>query len=384
MRRQRPTHRTVSASRVSPLRLRKEGRTRVACSRRLRVEGLEERTLLSSAGDPDPTFGVNGKVTTPFVWTHNEDTPWRLAVSPTDGWIVAAGQTQDASGKTAFALARYSPSGSLDSNFGAGGKVTNDFGLVGASAGAVAIDDSGKIIVAGQASVNSTDDVFALARYNPDGTLDSTFGAAGQVTTSFGAGAECIEDILIDKSGRIVAVGWAEDRGAGKDSVFALARYQPDGSLDSTFGVGGKVTTSFSGYYADSALAAALDGDGKVVVAGESESSSTDVCSLARYNTDGSLDSTFGTGGKVNSSLGSGYYTYSLANAIAIDGSGRIVVGGAAYRDGTIVDFALARYRSEGTLDPAFGADGVVLTDFARSGSSGVDEITGIAIDSEG
>ena len=214
----------------------------------------------------------------------------------------------------------------------------------------MAVDPAGRIVVAGRSYQGSpyaggTGNDFALARYDgSDGSLDTTFGAGGKVLTDFGAN-DNVESVAIDDAGRIVVAGFAQGT-TGND--FALARYNgSDGSLDTTFGTDGKVLTDFDSY-SDYAQDVAIDGAGQIVVAGQTyQSGGTGYdFALARYNSsDGSLDNTFGTGGKVTTDFGS----YSdNAYAVATDAVGRIVVAGQSYQSGaTGYDFALARYDAD-------------------------------------
>jgi uncharacterized delta-60 repeat protein len=173
-----------------------------------------------------------------------------------DGRIVAAGQ----SGYQWFALARYRTDGSLDLSFGDQGRIRTRFGPgLRASADDVAVQADRKIVVAGWAGNNYVS--FALARYRPNGKLDPTFGGDGRVSTDFGRNAEAAEGVAIQRDGRIVAGGMASYY-----REFALARYQTDGSLDASFGNGGKVTTAFSGDGWASAVA--IQADGRIVAVG--------------------------------------------------------------------------------------------------------------------
>ncbi len=192
--------------------------------------------LHAADGDQDPTFGNAGIVTTDFGNT--EENAVDVAVLP-DGKIVAAGSRgQD------FGAARYNADGSLDATFGTGGLVSTD--LFGASfdfARAMALQPDGKIVIAGQTSTSliATDQDFALLRYNSDGTVDTTFGTNGRVRTDFGAGnLESAFSVAIDSVGRIVAAGYTTAAGAaGRE--FAVARYNLDGTLDTTFDGDGRV-----------------------------------------------------------------------------------------------------------------------------------------------
>ncbi len=195
----------------------------------------------------DPSFGRGGKITTEIGSSSGAAD---IALQP-DGKIIAAGSSDDR-----IALARYKPDGSLDPGFG-GGWVTTEIGSRSA-AQAVALQPDGKIIAAG-----SSDGTFALARYTPDSALDSSFGSGGTVTTPFERGSAYAYALALAPDGRIVAAGVA-------GSEFALARYNADGSLDTSFGDGGKVTTGFdpADVTDDRVAEIVLQPDGKIVAAG--------------------------------------------------------------------------------------------------------------------
>src|SRR2546426_2863336 len=148
--------------------------------------------------------------------------------------------------------------GDLDATFGIGGRVLTDFGG-GDRARAVALQADGKIVVAGSSSAGAVGADFALARYNPGGSLDPTFGSGGRVLTDFGVDDEA-RAVALQADGKIVVAG-----GFG-GAFFALARYNPNGTLDTSFGSEGRVFTNFGGR--DGARALALQADGKIVAAG--------------------------------------------------------------------------------------------------------------------
>ena len=185
---------------------------------------------------------------------------------------------------------------------------------------------------------------FALARYNTDGNLDTaSFGASGKVTTDFSGGSDSIAELVIQPDGKLVAAGTANIPGTGSD--FALARYSADGVLDTAgFGTGGKTTTDFGGF--DQAGSLALQADGRIVVAGlyfpipAIAGGPNAFFALARYNTNGNIDSTFGTSGKITTDF---FGINNQATAVVIQGDGKIVAGGFA-DTGSSNDFALARY----------------------------------------
>ncbi len=301
-------------------------------------------------GNLDNSFGTNGKVAIPFG---SSSAIGNAVAIQSDGKIVVAGDTFHA-----FALARYNSNGSLDTTFDTDGLVSTPFGSSEDYGQAIAIQSDGKIVVAGKTGVG-IGSVFALARYNSNGSLDTTFDTDGKVTTHIGIGYNIANAVAIQSDGKIVAAGDAYN-GTISPADFALARYNTNGSLDTTFGTDGKVTTNIFGY--DYCHAVAIQSDGKIVLAGHSDSPNNvgAAFSLARYNTNGSLDTTFGTDGKVTTSIGS---ISSVGNAVAIQHGGKIVVVGTSY-DSSNSDFALARYNINGSLDTTFGTDGLVTTPF--------------------
>ncbi len=328
----------------------------------------------AAAGDLDGTFGIGGKVTTDFVGAARG-----IAVQP-DGKIVTAGATLGVT--LDFALARYNPDGSLDATFGTGGKVTTDFAGSNEQAFAVALQQDGKIVAAGTTG-NGTGSDFALARYNPDGSLDATFGTDGKVRADFAGGADQAFAVAIQPDGKIVAAG-PEQSPYPNFYDFGLSRYEPDGSPDPTFGTGGKVATDIdptSGQGSvDLAHAVALQPDGKIVAAGFSENGVVGGgprFAVVRYQPDGGLDGTFGTGGKVTTDL---VGSHEEAEGLVLQPDGKIVVAGGTGTATASFDFALARYGSDGSLDPAFGAGGIVTTDLAGN----LDKAHSIARQSDG
>jgi uncharacterized delta-60 repeat protein len=314
----------------------------------------------AAAGDLDPTFGSGGKVFTDFGSTR--DSAGRTVAIQGDGKIVVAGFSHLRGGdEEDFALARYNRDGSLDQSFGLGGKVLTDFG-VGTSqqAHALAIEPDGKIVAAGWSFVSGSFH-FALARYNRDGSLDQSFGSGGKVLTDIGPFGGTAQALAIEPNGKIVAAG---DNSSG----FVLVRYNPDGGLDSTFGSGGKVFTDLG--FGSRTWSVAIERNGKIVAAGQGITGGgcfDPACfdfGLVRYNRDGSLDQSFGLGGKVFTDFGE---SFDQALDMTIGPGGKIVAAGGRSASGSD-DFALARYKRDGSLDQSFGSGGKVLTDFA-SGS---------------
>jgi uncharacterized delta-60 repeat protein len=344
-------------------------------------------------GALDPSFGTGGIVLTEFAG--GIDQAWALVRQP-DGKVVAAGfasPTADATGDTTFALARYNADGSLDATFGVGGKVTTDLTPFADWIYGAAVDSAGRIVVAGVAGLisfggGSSD--FALARYTPNGTLDATFGNGGVQILDFG-GSLSSEDIAfalaIQPDGRIVAAGTAgrDTAGSFHQRSFGLARLQPDGALDPTFGVGGLVTTTFT-FENSEVLGLALTGDGRIVAAGSKGSgpprwgSGRDFA-LARYLPNGSLDPAFGADGTTSSDFAGGG---DEAADIVLQTDGKIVAAGVAQvpdpsTGGASEQFALARYDSTGALDSGFGDGGKVTTTYGA-----YSRIEAVALQSDG
>ena len=226
--------------------------------------------------------------------------------------------------------------GDLDTSFGTGGKVVTSFLGQDDFVRSIAIQSDGKIVVAGETK-NGTYDEFALARYNPDGTLDTSFGnSGGKMITNSNNNGDHARSVAIQSDGKIVLAGAGDNTG---NDDFALYRYNTDGSLDSSFGTGGKVFTAV-GSGNDFAESVAIQSDGKIVVAGYSYNGSNDDFALVRYNTDGSLDTSFDSDGKVTTDFGAGS---DVANSVAIQSDGKIVAAGNS-KNGNYRDFALVRY----------------------------------------
>jgi uncharacterized delta-60 repeat protein len=267
----------------------------------------------------------------------------------------------------------------LDPSFGQGGKATTGFSSVAHDFGSdVAVQDDGKVVaVGGTYTGTTTGDDFALARYNPDGTLDKGFGSGGKVTTPIGAGSSSDFGyvVAIGADGKIVVAGYAYN---GSNRDFAVARYKPDGTLDTTFGGDGIVMTSLGSGY-DMARGVAVQGT-KTVVVGHSDQgvTSTDFA-VVRYSANGDLDSTFSEDGKVTTDFSSPQAPQDFADSVALQTDGKIVVAGHTF-DGTHNGFGLARYNADGTLDTSFDADGKTITDFF----GGNDEAHGVKLQEDG
>jgi uncharacterized delta-60 repeat protein len=261
-----------------------------------------------------------------------------------DGKLVAAWWAPG-EGFGSFGLARYNPDGTLDPSFGTGGKVTTDVGGSIDQAHALAVQANGRLVVAGIADnsqVGSGFD-FALVRYRSNGNLDRSFGMDGKVTTDVASINERALALAVQADGRLVAAGVTGEAGLSVTGAdFALVRYRSNGILDRSFGTGGKVTTDFTGSSGgDRANALVGQADGKLVAAGFAGGPAGTDFALARYNPDGTLDASFGTAGRVTTDFTG---DVDIANALAVQADGKLVAAGFA-NAGAV--FALARYLAE-------------------------------------
>ena len=339
---------------------------RVVATNELGTTTSADSTVYVGAGTLDPAFSSDGIQTT--LVGAGEDVAYDVAVQP-DGKIVAAGESNNGTNAD-FAIVRYNADGSLDTSFDTDGKTTTAIGTGTDIANAVAIQPDGKIIAAGYSS-NGTNNDFALVRYNADGSPDSTFGTSGKVTLGFNLGGsnhDSIASMVLQPDGKIVCAGYA-NTASGFHNV-AIARFHglastgTPGQPDASFGTGGKMTFAVGSNWSY-ALCTSLQADGKIVVGGTAGSGTAfdfilaRVHGLAATGTPGTLDITFGSAGKVTTSVGS---NVDEAHGIVIQPDGKIVLGGLSKNASNNNDVALARYTSTGVLDTTFGTGGLVTT----------------------
>jgi uncharacterized delta-60 repeat protein len=282
----------------------------------------------------DSTFGIGGVVRTDLPTADEEITD--LAVQA-DGKILALGS---ASGR--FVILRYLSDGNLDPDFHV---TTQSFGT------AVALQPDQRIILAGEFG-ESPNEGFGLKRFNPDGTIDTTFGRNGSVLTHFPVGV-VVADVTVQDDGKILAAGEAFPFGTGVEG-FAFARYLPNGRLDGSFGSNGRTLVRLS---SDQHYLArvAIQPDGKVVANGYLTEGTDDPLCVVRLLSDGALDPTFGTGGTVIMT-GLGFFA---TTGLALQTDGGILSGGPGPEG-----FAVVRHLPDGTLDSSFGVGGITQTSF--------------------
>jgi uncharacterized delta-60 repeat protein len=310
---------------------------------------------LNMNGSVDSTFDDDGLVSTD-IDSNSYDGSRAIAIQ-TDGKIVVVGYSLIGSGYD-FVVVRYHSSGSLDSTFGGDGIVTTDVGGAGDEGVSVALQSDGKIVVAGY-RIASADYDFAVVRYNTDGTLDNSFDSDGILTSDLNSGSDdFVAKVLVQSDGKILLAGTS---GSGGD--FAVVRYNSNGSLDLSFSTDGKVTTDLGGN--ENGRNIAIQGDGKIVVVGSTSDSSNNIdFALVRYNSNGTLDNSFDGDGILIRGLTSA--GRDEAFAVAIQSDGKILAGGLLDKV-TDTDFAIARYNSDGSTDSSFNSVGRILTDFGFS-----------------
>ena len=340
------------------------------------VGGASQSFLLArfdEVGALDPNFGDGGFVFTDFDYSIL-DRVSGVVVQP-DGKVVLAGSSQTSGSPSDFAVARYKANGELDPSFSSDGRLTTDFG--GAEQGKdVLLQADGKLVVAGWASVAGVTSM-AIARYESDGDLDETFNGDGKAIIEF-EHTSTAQTVALSATGDVIVGGQS-----GGDS--ALARLTPGGELDQSFGDGdGILTTDFGA--ADVAHGLAIQPDGKLTMAGEAtystpQSFRSDLV-LARYEPDGDLDSAFGDGGRVREATGGTYGGGLRSLALQADG-GIVGAGNTGHGDPLSSvptnELTLYRFDPDGTADASFGSDGAIHT-----GTVTLEEPVRVALDDDG
>lgn len=262
-----------------------------------------------------------------------------------DGKIVAAGSKSDADG-TDFCIVRFNANGQLDNTFDGDGVAIIDFNSKTDNAFDIAIQSDGKMIVVGSAVMTNNNDI-ALIRLNTDGSIDNTFGTGGKVTTNIsGTSNDAASRVLLQADGKIVIIG---SGGTDMFNANVVARYNTDGSLDNSFDTDGKLLgVSFAPISLNTLSDIKLLADGKFIIGG----SSSNQPAIGKLNADGSFDLSFNTTGKlvISETIFGGNVCL-----VAPQTDGKIVV---SYGSGTTAELKLLRLQSNGTLDASFGTAG--------------------------
>jgi uncharacterized delta-60 repeat protein len=301
----------------------------------------------STIGTLDTTFGNAGIVT----YDGGGDEYGSSLAVQSDGKIVVTGGMYDERAGTRVFILRLNTNGTVDTTFGTGGIVTSTFGVYAYVSG-LAIQRDGKIVVAGSSYDGTTDNVLVF-RVSRSGLPDSTFGAGGTVLYDTGSN-EYANALALQPDGKIVVAGNLCD---GMTNEVLVLRLNSNGSLDSTFGTGGAVRVGIGTN--DSGEGLAIQSDGKIVVSGVTFNGLNNDVLLLRLNVNGTPDSSFGAGGVVT--YDGGYDEY--GDAVTVQSDGKIVVVGSSFLDGTDYDGLLLRFSSAGRLDSTFGTQSLLDTE---------------------
>lgn len=318
----------------------------------------------NAVGTLDTSFGTEGKVITTISGGVNYP---RAMVIQLDGKLVIAGYCYIPG--PAFCALRYTENGLLDDSFGTLGIVLTSFNGSYVYASAMALQPDGKLLLVGD-----FESLSCTVRYNGNGTLDTTFGAAGKVCTGIGSLRVKPTSVLLQPDGKLVLAGGC-GTGQDIDNDFCALRYNADGSLDSSFGNEGKLVIPIGLKY-DNATALARQPDGKLVLVGMCVTSVTSHYCAVRLLSDGTLDQTFGIGGKVISEVTA---NGGIARAVVLQPDGKLVLVGAC-NGVSGFDFCVVRLNDNGTRDGTYGANGAVVTPIGN----GIDEGQAAALQPDG
>lgn len=330
-------------------------------------------SVWSSPGSLDVSFGDKGKIITEVSVGRDVSTSVALQ---TDGKIVVAGFSNGGGAHYKFTVIRYNLDGTIDHDFGEKGIALTKIGILNSQAYSVMVQPDGKIIAVGTTNTKEESKNIAIVRYTASGQLDTTFGTAGVTTTSINKHANFANSAALQLDGKIVVAGHYYN---GKDNDIAVLRYNKDGSIDLSFGTNGIVKSSI-GLSDDEAYGVVVQPDEKIVVASSSRNTENYYdFAAARFNKDGSLDTAFGNNGSVTTAIthrvGQMNDRDDKVAAIALQPDGKIIIVGYSYKN-----FALVRYLTDGKLDETFHGDGI----FSPSVSPAKDEARGVVIQPDG
>lgn len=324
---------------------------------------------LTEDGVLDTSFDTDGKTT--FPMGPRNDSAYSIAIAPADDSFVIVGSAGSSNFTTSeFAVARFNSDGTLDTGFNTTGKaLVSVLSSARNEANDALILSDGKVLVAGSSYYGGSPRI-GMVRFNEDGTLDTGFDGDGKAVIDPGNEAQGYAVCEQPEDGKIVVAGSYYN---GNNQDFLIVRCNSAGALDTSFGGDGIVSTPI--FRSDRAEAVVVQADGKIIAAGSASDFGVSDFALVRYNTDGSLDTSFGEDGIVTTDFGS----YDSINSLKIDAEGRIVAAGTANNE-TDSDFAIARYLADGSLDTTFGDGGKVMSPIGASG----DNMDAMAIQDDG
>jgi len=323
-------------------------------------------------GSPDTSFNGDGKLTVEFEINDQGSTHFTCTTVQSDGKIVVGGNTWNGSNSD-FLVARYNVNGTLDSTFSDDGWQTTDLSVFAESVNSIVIQSDGKIVAGGNTS-DQSGIRFALVRYNSNGSLDSTFSDNGIQISNLNSSGQ-INSLALQADGKIVAAGNVWN---GSNNDVAVARYNTNGHPDSTFSSNGLQQTDL-GNSEEFGNSVAVQSDGKIIVAGSVNNYGNADFVVLRYNADGSPDLSFNSNGILQSDIGGN----DNCTAVALQADGKIVVAGTTsqYQDNDYqnTNMVAARFKADGTSDNTFGTNGIVITDLDNN-----DVATALAIEKNG
>lgn len=326
--------------------------------------GVDARAVLArynSDGSLDGGFGVGGIVAFPEDENGNGITGVTM---DDEGRIVVVGYLNNSSGNADIGVARFLSNGFFDPSFADEGKLSIDFAGADERGVDIIVQSDGKILVMGN-SYDGVNYTITLIRLNTDGTFDTGFDTDGIV--EFPSEDETAGTAMaVDADGRIIITGVVYRSGVDYD--IGVACFLSDGSFDSSFEGGGKMLIDFSGAN-EKGMDISVQSDGKIVVAGDTDFNVEDDFVLVRLSANGSFDDDFGTGGTVIVDLG---YDEETVSVMVLQSDGKILMAGYAH-NGSNEDVILACFNSDGSLDGEFGSGGVVTTDVGGGGDEGLD-----------
>lgn len=305
--------------------------------------------LFSQSGNLDTSFAKNG-ISNSILKGIGKN-----GIIQNDGKIIIVGTTNSSVVHNPYDifLARYNSDGTVDTTFGVRGMDTIDLGSTFESPEKIIMQPDDKILVGGYLSQNSHNQFF-LARFKNNGEFDSTFNNTGIVVTDFNSSsANCLTDMALQPDGKIIQTGYSVIDFIPR---FSIVRYNSNGSIDQNFGENGKVITSIG--QKSYARNIAIQKDGKIIVAGESMFDTYDY-TMVRFNENGSLDTYFGVEGVIKTNMvESPKISQDYAKSLIIQPDGKIILAGESWIDGEMQDFSLIRYMNNGSIDESFGING--------------------------
>jgi len=340
------------------------------------VVGYGKESLVSYKGLSVARYLTNGELDYDFanlgvihrVTTDLEGEAYSVAIQKDDKIVVAGYSISPTTNNEEVTLIRFAKNGVIDKSFGNKGLVVTAVSNEKDVASAVAIQQDGKIVVVGSTDHKPTTDI-VLIRYNENGSLDYSFGIGGIVITDINSGFDIGKSIAIQRDGKLIVSGFTY---VGNKFFMTLLRYDSNGVLDPTFGISGIIVTDINGRRGKMDMA--LQNDGRIILVGPSEVENSHHFTILRFNNNGSLDKSFGNNGITKTTIGN----YSEAESVALDLYGNIIVAGTTELGNE--QFVVAMYDKDGTLVPDFGPGGIVKTSFIKNS---VDRAHSVVIDND-